>query len=264
MPPFDLEQGKLSVRVSEGVYYQFLADIEEFKFTKSDGSENANAFFNQLIPNLIAYRIEKRKDLRKFFENNIVHCIKESYQDKLLYYMDDLFNYSYFDDYREHYHNYMFHFRLNKSNIINLQDFFDELAAQNQNKTTYLRNLFNEYANMRKDKREAICFDNEYSTVRRAISENLSINCYYNGENYSLIPYKVDLNYADGSLYLLSIEVGKPNLCHAFKVCWLRNVSLKETYFYQFSDKTKKKLDYLIYEYDYTDKPNIFLSRLKK
>ena len=30
MPPFDLEQGKLSVRVSEGVYYQLLADIDDF------------------------------------------------------------------------------------------------------------------------------------------------------------------------------------------------------------------------------------------
>ena len=77
MPPFDLEQGKLSVRVSEGVYYQLLADIDDFGFRKSDGSDNANAFFNQLLPNLIAYRIEKRKDLRKYLKNNIIHCIKE-------------------------------------------------------------------------------------------------------------------------------------------------------------------------------------------
>ena len=96
--PFDLDQGKLSVRVSESVYYQLLADIDDFGFTKSDGSDNTSGFFNQLLPNLIAYRREKRKDLRKYLENNIIHCIKDNYQDKLLYFMDDLFDYSYFDD----------------------------------------------------------------------------------------------------------------------------------------------------------------------
>lgn len=35
MPPFDLERGKLSVRVSEGVYFQLLADINDFEFKKN-------------------------------------------------------------------------------------------------------------------------------------------------------------------------------------------------------------------------------------
>lgn len=126
MSPFDLEQGKLSVRVSEGVYYQLLADIEDFNFQKSNGEQNANAFFNQLLPNLISYRFEKRKDLRNYLENNIRHCIKENFQDKLFSFLDDLFDKSYFDDYREYYHRHIFHFRLNKSNIINLQSFLKD------------------------------------------------------------------------------------------------------------------------------------------
>ncbi len=257
MSPFDLEQGKLSVRVSEGVYYQLLADSEDFNFQKT------NAFFNQLLPNLVAYRREKRKDLRKYLENNIIHCIKDNYQNKLLYFMDDLFDYSYFDDYREHYHRHTFHFRLWKANIIKLQNFFDELKLQNQNKTTYLRNLFNEYANMRKDKREALCFNNEYSLLCRAIDNKLSITCSFKDENYSLIPYKVDLNYVDGSLYLLALETDNAHICHTFRLCWLRNIALREVHEYEFSDKAIKKLDYLIYKYDYTNKTTINLNYLK-
>lgn len=263
MPPFDLDQGKLSVRVSEGVYYQLLADIEDFGFRKSDGSDNANAFFNQLLPNLIAYRTQKRKDLRRYLENNIIHCIKDAYQDKLLYFMDDLFDYSYFDDYREHYHRQTFHFRLQKANIIKLQSFFDELMVQNQNKTSYLRNLFNEYANMRKDKREVICFDDEYALLCNVINSKGSITCSFKEQNFSLIPYKIDLNYVDGSLYLLALEVKNTNICHIFRLCWLRNIAQKEVCEYEFSDKAIKKLEYLIYDYDYTGKTSINLSKLR-
>lgn len=263
MPPFDLDQGKLSVRVSEGVYYQLLADADDFNFRKMDGSNNLSGFFNQLLPNLIAYRMEKRKDLRQYFENNIVHCIKDNYQNKLLYFMDDLFDHSYFDDYREHYHRQIFHFRLQKANIIKLQSFFDELEVQNQNKTSYLRNLFNEYANMRKDKREALCFDDEYSLLCDAINNKRSIICSFKDKSYSLIPYKIDLNYNDGSLYLLSLETNNPHVCHTFRLCWLRNITQKDLYKFEFSAKAIKKLEYLIYDYNYTGKTTINLSRLK-
>ncbi|MGN0824627.1 MAG: hypothetical protein ACI4MB_06145 [Candidatus Coproplasma sp.] len=263
MPPFDLERGKISVRVSEGVYYQLLADIDDFKFKKANGEQNANAFFNQLIPNIIDYRVDKRRELRKYLEINIKHCIKECFQEKLLYDMDDLFDNTYFDDYREQYHRHVFHFRLNKSNIIRLQNFFDELQAHNQNKTSYLRNLFNEYANMRKDKREAICFDSEYKLLKRAIDSKLSISCAYQDNIYSLIPYKVDLNYIDGSLYLIALEVDDTRICHVFRLSWLRNIELKEIYEYQFIQEGINKLEYIIYNYDYTNKPTINLCRLR-
>lgn len=263
MAPFDLDQGKLSVRVSEGVFYQLLADISDFEFMKSDGSENPNAFFNQLLPNLILYRLNKRKNLRAYLENNIIHCIKENYQEKLLDFMDDLFDYSYFDDGDEHYHRETFHFRLNKANIIKLQGFFEELESQQRNKTSYLRNLFNEYANMRKDKRECICFNKEYSVLCHAIDDKRSITCSFNGENYSLIPYRVDLNYVDGSLYLLALEKGKPHICHVFRLCWLRNVIKKDFCEFEFNDETVDKLEYLIYEYDYTGKTTINLSEIE-
>ena len=262
MSYFDLDQGKLSVRVSEGVYYQLLADMEDFNFCKKNNKTNANAFFNQLLPNLVDYRFKKRKYLRHYFQDNIEFCIKESYRGKLLLFIDDLFDYSYFDDYKENYHNYTFHFRLSKTNIIGLQNFFDELKAQNRNKTTYLRNLFNQYSNMRKDNRESLCFNKELITLKNAILEKHAIICFYKNIAYNLIPYKIDLNYVDGSLYLLALEKDTPRICHAFRLCWLRNIIVKETYEYKFSDKAIKKLNYLIYHYDYTEKATIDLSRL--
>lgn len=144
-----------------------------------------------------------------------------------------------------------------------MQGFFDELEAQNQNKTTYLRNLFNEYANMRKDKRETICFDDEYSLLCHAINNKRSVTCSYKGESYSLLPYKIDLNYVDGSLYLLALETNTPHICHTFRLSHLRNIIQKEVHEFEFSDKATKKLEYLIYKYDYTDKDTINLSKLK-
>lgn len=144
-----------------------------------------------------------------------------------------------------------------------MKGFFDELESQNQNKTSYLRNLFNEYANMRKDKREGLCFDNEYSFLCHAINNKYSITCSFKDENYSLLPYKVDLNYIDGSLYLLALETENPHICHTFRLCWLRNIVQKEVHEFEFSEKAIKKLEYLIYKYDYTGKTTINLSKLK-
>lgn len=257
MPPFDLEQGKLSVRVSEGVYYQLMADIYDFDFQKQ------NTFLNKLIPNLVAYRAEKRRDLRDFLEKNIIHCIKDSFQDKLLYIMDDMFDYAYFDDYRENYHRHTLHFRLNKENIIKLQGFFNELQMQNQNKTSYLRNLFNEYANMRKDKREYLFFDRECYLIEDAIERKTAITCTFKNAKYTLLPYKIDLNYADGSLYLIALEMDDFQVCHAFRLCWLRDIVVEEVDSIKVENDIIKKLEYIIYEYDYTGEVNINLSQLK-
>ena len=110
-----------------------------------------------------------------------------------------------------------------------MKGFFDELESQNQNKTSYLRNLFNEYANMRKDKREGLCFDNEYSFLCHAINNKYSITCSFKDENYSLLPYKVDLNYIDGSLYLLALENENPHICHTFRFDGFRTACLQHT-----------------------------------
>lgn len=263
MQPFDLEQGKLSVRVSEGVYYQLLADIEEFNFKKTNGNKNSNAFFNKLLPNLISFRFEKRKDLRDFLENNFKHCIKDNFKNKVFDIMDDLFDTVYFDDYRENYHRHILHFRLNKTNIIELQSFFDDLNNQNQNKTSYLRNLFNEYANMRKDKRESVCFSEEIALLNNAVKNKLLISCSYNNDYYNLIPFTIDLNYIDDSLYLLALESKRTNICHTFKISSIRNITIKTPYEFKFDNTTLEKLKHIIYKYDYTNKDTLNLKLLK-
>ena len=263
MAPFDLEQGKISVRLSEGVYFQLLADVEDFNFKKANGTLNPNAFFNHLLPNLIAYRIAKRKSLRSYIKKSILGYVKDNYKNNFLYRMDDLFDFCYFDDNQEHYHRETIHFRLNKSNIIQLQDFFNELEKLKEKKTTYLRNLFNEYASMRKDKRECICFDDEYAILCHAISKNLSVTCLYKNEKHTIIPVRIDLNYIDGSIYLLALNTENTNICHAFRLCWLRDLKENPSPIHSNIDNELiKKIEYLIYEYDYTDKPNIDLTQI--
>lgn len=116
---------------------------------------------------------------------------------------------------------------------------------------------------MRKDKRESICFEKEYSLLRSAINDKSSITCTFQDENYSLIPYKTDLNYVDGSLYLIAVEIDNPNICHTFRLCWLRDIVIKDNYKFEFGNKAVEKLEYIIYEYDYTNKITINLNRLK-
>ena len=263
MSPFDLDQGKISVRVAENVYLQLLADIEDFEFKKSDGKLNANAFYNKLLPNLILYRARKRRDLRNFLEKNFKYCTKDGFQDKLFNSLDDLFDSVYFDDYREYYHRQRVHFRLRKSNIISLQKVFDELEEHNTNKTSYIRNLFNEYAYMKKDKREQLCFQQEYILLNKAISNGNMITCICNGEKLSLLPYRLELNYMDDSLNLFSVDMDKKGVCRVLRLCSIRNIYVRETENYVINDELLRKIDYILDELDYTEKRIYNLNRIK-
>lgn len=251
-PTFDLDQGKLSVRVSESVHRQILVDAENFNFKKDNGENNLNAFLNRLLPRLVEYRMQKRDNLRDFWENNFRQCIKENYQEEVFSILDDLFDTVYFSD-RDFYHHKTLHFRLTKSNILSLQGFFDELERSNKNKTTYLRNLFNEYANMKLEQREILCFKEEYLSLSWAIDHNLSVNLEYDGEDYTLLPFALPLNYQDGSTYLIATQTRNPNVCHAFKLCSIRNVMILdfEETSYKHDENTSKKLGHIINEVDY-------------
>lgn len=252
-PTFDLDQGKLSVRVSESVHRQILVDAENFNFKKDNGENNLNAFLNRLLPRLVEYRMQKRNSLRVFWENNFRQCIKENYQEDVFSILDDLFDTVYFSD-RDFYHHKTLHFRLTKSNILSLQGFFDELERSNKNKTTYLRNLFNEYANMKLEQREILCFKEEYLSLSWAMSHNLSVNLEYDGEDYTLLPFALPLNYQDGSTYLIATQTRNPNVCHAFKLCSIRNVMILdfEETSYKHDENTAKKLSHIINEVDYS------------
>ena len=244
MSAFDLEQGKLSIRISESVYCQILADVEDFNFRKTNGEKNLNAFMNQLLPNLILYRIKKRKSLRSYLEKYYSHCIIEQYKEKVFNDMDDLFDKNYFDDILECYHERRLHFRLNKSNIIKLQDFFNELTLLNENKTTYLRNLLNEYADMRKDKREEVCFQEELDNIELAIQNKVSIYCYFQDQYVSLVPIDLILSYKDNSIYLIALDPHNLNRGEVMRFSLLKNISIKNNS-YPIDQNAYKKISQL-------------------
>ncbi len=262
-PAFDLDQGKLSVRVSESVHRQILVDAENFNFIKDNGENNLNAFLNRLLPELIEYRTQKRNSLRNFWENNFRQCIKENYQEEVFSILDDLFDTVYFSD-KEFYHRKTLHFRLSKSNILSLQGFFDELERNNQNKTTYLRNLFNEYAYMKLEQRELLCFKEEYLSLSWAINHNLSVNVECDGKEYTLLPFALPLNYQDGSTYLIATQIKNPNVCNAFKLCSIRNVMILdfEETSRKHDEKTAEKLAYIINNVDYSSTTEFLLNKI--
>ncbi len=48
----DFEEGRISVRLSEGTFYALQKDVSNFNFTSADGSCNENGFFNTILPEL--------------------------------------------------------------------------------------------------------------------------------------------------------------------------------------------------------------------
>jgi hypothetical protein len=225
---FDLEQGKISVRLSEGVYNQLKADIVFFAFKKEKGGWNENAFFNKLIPNLIDYRTSKRNQLRDYIKDNFECCIKDEFREKVYYVLDDIFNTVYFNDYNENYHSLRIHFRLNKENIINLNDFFVELETKNIKKTSYIRNLLNEYCDMNRDKREWLCFKTEFDWINSSQPKVSRIEFEYRNKYYSICLYTLELHKITNEWFVIGFDMNKPFYLRAFRLCELKDITFGE------------------------------------
>lgn len=198
-------------------------DVKRFGFKKANGQANPNAFFNQILPNLLSYRVQKRSRLRQYMSKNFKHCIKKEYQDDVLSILDDLFDYVYFDDINESYHNKTIHLRLNKWNMLRMESFFDELDEFGEKRTSYLRNLLNEYTKMRQDERESICFADQHERIWVAMETRTFVTCKYMGVENRMCPLAFEVG-PDGYLYVLAMSEDAEFLFEPIRLSFIEKV----------------------------------------
>lgn len=214
---FDLDQGRVSVRLSEYVYRSLTDDMREFSFDNNKKMYNKNAFLNKLLPNLIIYRDSKRDRLSRYIKDNFECCIVPQYRDKVLFSIDGIFDFIYFDDFYETYHTEVLHFRFNKENIPILQKVCKELNETGMKKTAYLRNLLNEYVSMSVYMRQRLLYMKECQSIEYAIRNSLSISLKTNDKNTCCIPIEIKFSNNDHKWHIIILSDNKQ--LNAIRVC---------------------------------------------
>ena len=178
----DFEEGRISIRLSEGTFYALQRDISNFCFLNSDGSCNENGFYNCILPILHENRSIYRERLRNVLKKRFSNKIKPEYREEIFEELDDIFNTVQFEDKGIQYHQAKLDIRLSKDNMKFFSPIFSLLKKQNIPKSAYIRNLLNQYVSLRNDEREYLCYINEYEELMKASLDKLVVEYIENGK----------------------------------------------------------------------------------
>ena len=209
----DFEEGRISVRLSEGTYYLLQRDIAKFCFVSNDGSYNENGFYNTVLPSLHENRLSERFALRKILEKRFANKVKPEFKEELFCEMDDVFNIVQFEDKGTKYHQAKIDIRLSKENMKKFSGVFSLLKTQEIPKSAYIRNLLNQYTAMRIDEREYLCYKREYEDLMQVVNEGLWLE-YKTGQIVEdIFVMDVDLCCYDNEFYVVGIVFDEGEGC---------------------------------------------------
>ena len=251
----DFEEGRISIRLSEGTYYALQRDIADFCFVSNDGSYNENGFYNTILPALHKNRILERTKLRRIFEKRFSDKIKPQYKNELLNELDDIFNLVQFDDKITKYHQAKVDIRLSKNNMKLFADVFSLLETQKIPKSSYIRNLLNQYACMRTDDREYLCYENVYEEIMDAADEHqvLEFSSKFGTEDF--IPITVDLCCYDNEFYVIGIVPEyEMFFLKSYRLCEFKKYKIKFIN-YEVGNSIYEEAETVISEFGYYNKP---------
>ena len=201
----DYEEGRISIRLSEGTFYALQRDISNFCFLNSDGSCNENGFYNCILPILHENRSMYREKLRNVLKKRFLDKIKPEYREDVFEELDDIFNIVQHEDKGIQYHQAKLDIRLSKDNMRFFSPIFTLLKRQKIAKSAYIRNLLNEYTYLRTDEREYLCYVNEYEEIMQASLDKLVIECVENEKKETIFPITVDLCCYDSEYYVIGL-----------------------------------------------------------
>ena len=223
----DFEEGRISIRLSDGTFFALKKDIATFCFFNNDGSCNENGFYNCILPTLHKNRLIYRDRLRNVLEKRFSNKIKPEFKEEVFDELDDVFNTVQFEDKGIQYHNAKLDIRLSKDNMRFFSPIFALLEKQEIPKSAYIRNLLNQYASMRNDEREHLCFVNEYEELTMAAHNNVAIEHTSNSQIETLFPLTVTLCRYDNELYVICLMTHDNNyILKSYRLCEFKSYKL--------------------------------------
>ncbi len=222
---------KLRVRISNFVETILFNDTQAFGFVKANESSNTNGFLNKLIPNLL----EVRKERRELIHNNISTALEfsdDKLTERMRSYMDTIIDDIYFSDSYLNELNASIWIRPIKSTMAKFDEIIEyETYITQQDTTTCVRNMLNEYAMLPQFKREKIAFREELAMIEVSHLEDRGLGIEYKGEKLSIVVLEVITGYTyDQNNYILCLDLGN-RVIKALLLHKIGRIYLTEEYF---------------------------------
>ncbi len=161
----------MSIRVPALLKKLIDAEASKRGFDESD-EKSTNRFYNKMLPNIIQHRKSKKNKLRAFLERSVKASISKAMQEKVIDSMTEYFDYSYFEEDDEC--DDTINIRFNVRNEDFYAELFTRIEDAGMKRSTYIRNLLNEYFAMPDHQRERVCFYEEYDKLNKALFNNLT------------------------------------------------------------------------------------------
>ncbi|MFI3229067.1 MAG: hypothetical protein R3Y23_02750 [Bacillota bacterium] len=237
---------KLRIRISDFVDTILYNDTQAFGFIKSDESANTNAFINKLLPCLLTIRKRRRQVIHdsidtalEFHDDNLTERLR-SYIDTII---DDVyFKENYFKDL-----NRSIWIRPNKNTMVKFDEIIDyETYITQQDTTTCIRNMLNEYAILPQFKREKIVFSEELELLRLSYHEDRGVGIEYNGEKLAVVVVYFVTGYTyDQNNYVFCFDLASKAI-RVLLLHKIKRVYLSDEYYnidQKISDRLRKIID---------------------
>lgn len=198
-------QNTITIRMPSIMTNLISAEVAKRNFFNKDGQINVNEFLNKMLPNMLAYREYKKISLRDFLDKKIKACITERMQEKILDFLSESFDYFYFDE-GEYACNDVINLRFSVSNEKLYSNLFIRLDNISIKRSTYIRNLINEYLNLSEHQKERICFDEEFIALANAINDSSYVQFLNKGVPITAIPFALEYSVKQEHWYLLYLN----------------------------------------------------------
>lgn len=248
----------MHILLSESTYFILLQDMYRFNiFQEVNGEKtiNLNRFVNKILPTTISYRQEKDKIFEKTILKKYSDYLK--YNDKesttlltLLanenFYGDDLFSYR----------NIKITLRISKANMKLMDYIFEDLIDFKIQKSKFIRNLLNQYSDLKPDIREFICYNKEYHLFEKAIEKKSIIKYVLDGTTEEALPILIHTCPYDSEIYLFTIKRINNNELElkTIRLCNIENITIiDKTLEINNLDELQEKINDYVFELKYFD-----------
>lgn len=202
------------------------AEVSKRNFMKKNGRGNENEFFNKMLPNMLAYRAYKKGFLREYLDKNIKASIAEGMQEKILDFLAESFDYLYFDE-SEYECDDIINIRFDTKNEDLYAKLFSRLDNIGIKRSAYLRNLIHEYFNQSEYQKERICFNDEYSEIVEAMSDEIVFQ-FKTGENIiTALAAALEYSVKSEHWYLLYFNENQFNTLYSIPLFEVKNILLR-------------------------------------
>lgn len=217
----------VTIRIPHSLQKKIWAEVPKRYFRKPNGEPNENEFINKILPNLLAFRNEKRGRLRKYLKDKIQASIAKGMQDSVLDLICESFDHVYFEKLDEEC-DCTLTLRLDVDRHAMYASLFDRLEHMGIARSAYLRNLFCEYFNFSNELRERICFKEEYDTLKTAMEEEKIFRFDVGGVAIDAIAVSLEFSVLESHehWYLLYFRENKFDVLYALPLYLIRNVAL--------------------------------------